>query len=828
MKRVLLIISLLLASVLGARAQEKMLVTGEVTSKANDETLQYVQVFAYNTVAEGRDAYNEAKLCFESESSWLSPKQYDALTDPSGYYEVTVADNGSILFYLDPYEPVFVQVRGKKKFNIQIEATQMLDEAELTAEGGKELREEETVVFGKTIQISKVYDFDMEQMGAVEKLGKTNARLVAQMFIVNADFKDTLQYYPPMIYDGEQFHKTQLHWSPDTLYRSAGKLETVADTLAFKGVFENNDEKNIYFAKAHIWIEDYIKTYYSDTINIMNTGRLQRPFEFLEYSFDECHLDRQKYKKDPRREQVDEAKNLSLKFEKNSAELNMSDSTTVADITQLKNTLKGICDDPTATLKELHVNGFSSPDGTYAKNLDLSKRRTQTVKSDLYSVLTRGTYERLYKTGDGHVATWTDLADILERDSLVTEANGVRAIVEQYPSIDQQGPRIKGQLPYYNELIVPRLDSLRTVKCEYSFEMLRFLEPHEILEKYQRDSLYRTGQTPMSLNEYWHLFELIKDEDELEGIYKRAIAASIKSEKKPWPLPANLLAVSYLRKEKVDTMLLKPFLNDTYGANYEKKSMYDVTKVEEVINDEAIVANQVQMYMLAKDYESAAKWSSLIANKYPMLRAVARCLGGKMNYYDPAEKESVDLIKNSSPRNEVIVNMFMKVFDSTTVAALQRMPADEPLTDYLKAQRLCRQYKTIARMNGTMYDRNEDPSFVHPEDKEIPVGSPEEIEALKQSIATKNEDIAAFEAMGMTDVVEDIRKEIAKDQERLAVMERGEVSIEQCECTVYSAAYNYLKQCFAKDEEFVSKAMADAYICEELLNDVLGIETDNI
>lgn len=816
---------MLVLSALSATAQDKILVTGEVTSKADDSALQYVEVYAYNTVAEGRDAYNEALAAFNDKYQWISPKQFSALTDPSGYYEVTVADNGSILFYRDPYEPIFVQVKGKKKFNIKIEATEMLDEAELTAEGGKELREEETVVFGKTIQINKVYDFDMEQMGAVEKLGRTNARLVAQMFIVNADFKDTLQYYPPMIYDGKQFHKTQLHWSPDTLYRSAGHLEEVSDTLAFKGVFENNDEKNIYFAKAHIWIEDYIKTYYSDTINIMNTGRLQRPFEFLEYSFDECHLDREKYKKDPRREQVDEAKNLSLKFEKNSAELNMNDSTTVADMTELKNTLRRIGEDPTATLKELHVNGYSSPDGTYAKNLDLSKRRTQTVKSDLYSVLSRGTLDRLYTTGDGHVAQWTDLADILERDSLVTEAEAVRSIVESYSNIDQQGPQIKGKLPFYNELIVPRLDSLRTVKCQYSFEMLRYLEPHEILQKYERDSLYRTGKLPMSLNEYWHLFELVKDETELEDIYKRAIAASIKSEKKPWPLPANLLAVSYLRKEKVDTMLLKPFLNETYGVNYEKKSMYDKNKVDEIINDESIVANQVQMYMMAKDYTSAAKWSSLIENKYPMLRAVARCLGGKMDYRDPAEQKSVDLIKQSSPRNEVIVNMFMKVFDSTTVAALQRMPADEPLTDYLKAQRLCRQYKTVAKMNGTQYDRTEDPLFKHPDDKEIPVGSPEEIESLKQSIATKNEDIAAFEAMGMADVVEDIRKEIAKDQERLAQMEKGEVAIEQCECTVYSAAYNYLKQCFAKDQEFVAKAMADAYLCEELVNDVLGIET---
>lgn len=797
---------------------------GTITSEANDAPLQYVQVFAYNTVAEGRDAYLEAKAYFDQSMSWVPTKDFIALSDPSGYYEVrAVPNNGSLLFYLDPYEPVFVQVKGKKKINVEIDATQMLDEAELVAEGGKELREEETVVFGKEINIKRIYDFDLDRMGEIEKLGKTNARLVAQMFVVNADFSDTLQYYSPMIYDGKQFHKTQELWSLDTLYHSAGDLESVKDTLLFTGVFENNDEENIYFAKAHIWIEDYIKTYYCDTIDIMNTGRLQRPFEFLEYSFDECHVDRQKYKKDPRREQVDDARKLSLKFKVNSAELDMTDERTASDITDLKKVLKEICDEPTATLKELHVNGFSSPDGTYAKNMDLSKRRTQTVKSELHSVLTRGVIERLYQTGDGHVAEWTDLADILERASLVEEAAEVREIVSKYPNIDQQGVQMR-RLPYYTKEISPRLDSLRTVNCMYSFEMLRFLEPHEILAKYENDEDYRLGKKPMSLNEYWQLFELVEDEKELEDLYKRAIAASIKSEKRPWPLPANLLAVSYLRQEKVDTMLLKPFIDETFAANFEVKNMYDPTKVDEIINDEAIVANQVKMYMLAEDYAMAAKWSSLIEGKYPMLRAVARCLGGKLNYYAPEEQESVELIKNSSPRNEVIVNMFMQVYDSTTVAALQKMPADDPLTDYIKAQRLCRQYKTIPKMNGTMFDRNEDPLFKHPNDKEIPVGSPEEIEALKQSIAGKIAEAQSYEGMGMDDIIADIKLEIAKEEEQLAKMERGEVVIEKCECTVYSAAYNYLKQCFAKDKEFESKAKADAYINEELLNDVLGIK----
>lgn len=826
MKRIFIIFSLLLLAVFSAQAQEKIIVMGEITSEATDEPLYGVRIYAYNTVAEGRDAYNEAKAYFDQNMTWETTRDHTATSQPSGYYElpVLIPANGSLLFYLDPYEPVFVQIKGKKKHNVQINATQQLETVTVEADGGKKLLEDETVAWGHLINIDKPYEFDMGRMGEVEKLGKTNARLVTQMFVVNADFSDTLMYYPPRIFDGKQFHKTQELWSLDTLYRSAGDLETVADTLLFRGVFENKDEKNIYFIKAHIWVEDYIKTYYSDTVDLVNTGRLRRPFDLLEYAFDEYHVDRMKYKKLPRLEQVDDARNMNLKFQVNSAHLDMTDERTVSDITNLKKLLKQICDDPAATLKELHVNGYSSPDGTYVKNLDLSKRRTQTVRDELYSVITKSALDRTYKTSDGHVAGWSDLADILERDSLIAEAADVREIIEKYPNIDQQGPKMKG-LSYYNKLIVPRLDSLRTVKCTYTYEMLRYLTPEEIYKKYQEDEDYRNGNALMTLNEYWELFELVKDEKELEDLYKRALAASIKSEKKPWPLPANLLAVSYLRKEQIDTMILKPFLDETFGANFEIKNMYDKKKIDEIKNDESIVANQVKMYMLAKDYESAAKWSSLIEGKYPMLRAVARCLGGKLDYRKPEEKEAVDMIKNSSPRNEVLVNMYMQVFDSTSVAALQRMPAEDPLTDYIKAQYLCRKYKLVNKMKAEFFNRDDDPTFKHPNDKEIPVGGPEEIEELKKLIADKRDEAASYEGMGMDDIIEEINQEIARDEAQLAKMERGEVVIEQCECTVYSAAYNYLKQCFAKDSELVLKAKADAYICEELLNDVLGIET---
>jgi hypothetical protein len=55
-------------------------------------------------------------------------------------------------------------------------------------------------------------------------------------------------------------------------------------------------------------------------------------------------------------------------------------------------------------------------------------------------------------------------------------------------------------------------------------------------------------------------------------------------------------------------------------------------------------------------------------------------------------------------------------------------------------------------------------------------------------------------------------------------MEKGEETIEKVDCSVYEAAYQYLKQCFEKDPKFKITARGDYDVNEELMNDVLGIK----
>lgn len=827
MKRIFIIFSLLALTVFSAQAQE-IRVMGKVVSTVDDSPLESVYVWVFKTAGAGKAEYKNALASYEAggyEGPEIGRYEY---TMADGTYTFTMEAGGSLIFNLPPFKPEFLEVKGKNELKtVKIEATTVLDDSVIEAEAVKKTRKSKPVVYGNKIEQPVYYYFDEEMMGAVEGVGKSNARFVAQAFITNADGSDTLHYFPPRVYDGEQFHQTQYHWSNDYLYDIADKMprltpdrDTVEWHLSYS--FPEGDQ-SLYYGKAHIWVEDYNNTYYTDTLNIFNTGRVSRPYQFLEYSFDECHLDPQEYFKEAKLENVSTPKNMKLKFLVNKDELDRSDVSTMASLDSLKDELRMITSDPDYTLSEILFNGYSSPDGQYAKNKPLSDARTNTVFREVWSVIPRSWQDRVFHKENGHVAPWSDVADLLEKQALSEEAADVREIIERNPdNIDKQGQEMK-RLSYYSSKISPLLNELRSVKCEYKYSVYRYLEPEEILKKYETDPAVRNGTKPLTLNEYWNLYQLIDDEKELEDLYKKGLAASFNTERKFWPLPANHLAVQKLKRKEVDTLLLSSFIDENYRANMpwtDKNGKKDYPK-----NPDPIVANQVQMFMLAKNYERAEELSSIIENEHPMLRAIVRCLGGYIDFEDPAEERTIELIRQSSPRNEVIIMLANNPRDTTIYASLNKLPQDQALTQYLRAQHLCLMYDNDVNQMRKDFNRDRDPEFTHPKDEIVPAATPEEIEAQKKEIERINfdieGDIALFGAAS-----EDLLAELKVAQEVLAVMEKGEVGIKPYTgFSEYEAAKIYLQRCFEIDPKFILTAKADYDIAEDLLNDVLGIET---
>ena len=823
-RQTVLLVTLLLSWV-GLHAQSEVLVTGKVTSSVDDGPLAGVDVYVFKTVGAGEYEFERAKLMYET---GYVPEGLvkNVMSRQDGEYEITVPAYGALIFYRHPFKPVLVKVRGKNRHDVVIEATQMITDAILVEKGKKQTKKGKVVGYGNNYAVKNFpYFFKMESMGEVESITRENSRLVTQMFLMTADGKDTLTYFPPRVYDGAQFHQTQYHWNRNALYDIAEtypQLELGRDSLMFNVKFEVEHPDQLYFCKANIWLEDYIKVYYRDTVELLNTGRVSRPFQFLDYAFASSKLDPQKYYKEPRREMIATPKDMKLKFKVDSDQLDMNDRATREALDSLKAELKYISLDPASMLREIHFRGFSSPEGSYDKNFHLSQRRTQTVMNNVLSSLPKADLPRIYRTSAGAVSTWEELAVLLDRDSLENEAAHVREIIRMFPKdIGAQGKKIR-TLKEYRDLIVPRLSELRVVRCEYLAEVSRFLTPEEILERYNTDEDFRTGKKILTLNEYWHLFRLIKDKKELESLYRRALEASYKAEREYWALPANNLAELMLERKQMDTLLLKPFINENRPINYSEMDIN--TGQRRFINDEAVVVNQMLMYMLAKNYSRAEEVSYIISETHPMLRAIVRCMGGYLDLSDPSDLKLVEEIRDSSPRNKVIINLFSEVYDSTTVEALKRLPPEEPLTSYLKAQRLCLQYSNQAiLMRGADFNRDEDMSFRHPKDKEMPAATEEEMEAVRKSIADLESEVQAYKELGLLDEVAMVEKDIKREKDMLEGMINKEPVITPAQCSVYEAAYIYLKNCFEKDKKFILTAKADADINEDLLNDILGI-----
>ena len=182
------IIVVLLMSLCGhqAYAQSEIMVRGKVTSRVDKGPLSGVEVYIFKTVGEGVYEYKRAEELYES---GYVPEGLvnDVMSRKDGEYELTVPSTGSLLFYKHPFKPVLIKVRGRTHYDVVIEDTRTLDEVVVVEEGKKMTKKGRAVGFGNNFEVRNFpYFIKKEMMGEVESVGRSNARLVTQMFLTDA------------------------------------------------------------------------------------------------------------------------------------------------------------------------------------------------------------------------------------------------------------------------------------------------------------------------------------------------------------------------------------------------------------------------------------------------------------------------------------------------------------------------------------------------------------------------------------------------------------------------------------------------------------------
>ena len=674
-------------------AQEMKRVTGHIVDKTTGKPIDLkqvsVSVYGFNTVAQAEDV---KKQMDGDENTFVAPDT-QAFPDDNGYYEITIPETGALIFKADMKPAVLEKVNYRLEINVKIEMGNYIRTSTITAV------RDQVGVLDPQGDIEGNWLKARSTIALPENSGKTNARMIVQPILIDGVTKDTLRYLKPTVMDGQEYRVTQLRrmnynadndplnrWlSPDTL-TSAAQIVNWADTI-----YLENPSKN-YQVKGIIQLEDYNLPYFKKEY-FLASSRLRRPLRFLEYSMEPYMLDPEQYRERAKREKRNTAGNMSLNFMVGKAQLAADDEEGRRQIDSVKSVLLDIIHGEGSQLKEFHITGTASPDGPYAGNMNLAKKRMEYALNQIVSVLPKNVRDRVYMTTTATVAPWTAVAELLEADSLTVEAKAIRDIVSNNPGTpDRQWGKIRA-LPYYRSLIVNYLPRLRSVRYQYGYEIFRELTPEEILERYRNDEDYRSGRKKFALYEYWHLFQLVKEPEELEKLYKRAYDESIEANGRPWILAANSLAASYIARGVADTTLLRDFIDlQTPVVNYHLMRMNG--NGYEIVNPEAVVANQMIMYVMTNNFRKAGQLTNILPDndRNRLVRAYALCLGGYYKGGNTPEqrrraREVFETVSESSPLNKVVLCLAMntKTYDSLAEEAMSALPGDSALTDYLWA-----------------------------------------------------------------------------------------------------------------------------------------------
>ena len=681
----------LLGAGICAYGQEMKVISGRIVNKTTNMPFGNdvaVFIYSFNTVAEAQDAFPGIK-----DGGTIFANNYET-ADNNGYYQIRVPETGALIFKAEMAdEPILEKVNFRMEINVALVGGNILKSAVKSADLTTIApMPENPEIEGNSLRVKAIIPIPKNN-------GKANARLILQPFLLDGETKDTLKCLRPYVVDGKEYAMTQdrrmgFDDCTDPLKPYVRDIELTADrmNIPWTDTIELKDPNKSYFVRGVVRFEDYNVIYFEKDYELAS-ARVRRPLKFLEYSLTNRDLDPNDYVERAQKERRNTADKISLTFKIGKAELDEADTMNRFYMDNLKRDLLDIVHGEDTQLKEFHIIGVSSPDGTYAKNLQLAKERMQFALRQITSVLPKRVRDRVYMTTRAEVAPWKDVADLMMADSLVAEANAIYKIIEQNPdSHDRQGRLIRA-LKFYRPTVVDYLPQLRSIEYSYVQEINRELTPAEILERYEHDEEYRSGRKSFALYEYWHLFQMVKDKDELFELYKRAYEDSKKVYPKGWVLAANNLASAYIERGIVDTTILAPFI-DTRVHTVNKKIMHMNGITSEIVNPEAVVANQLCMFLRDNNFKRASVMAQLLPDndRNRTLKAFTMCLGGYYkggrNQQEREEaKKTFDIVKESSPRNRVVMYLAMNSAGGNALAerAMSELPQDDALTDYFWA-----------------------------------------------------------------------------------------------------------------------------------------------
>ena len=553
---------------------------------------------------------------------------------------------------------------------------------------------------------------------------KGEGRFVAFPIIHFHEYKDSLVYMPPAVIDGESYAKGMER------RMSFDKTRDKLDSFIFDSSTQLRDhrgERILYSevakivkgTKYHIpgiiWYEDFNGVYYKDSL-LFSDGKEREPMRFL--NWDDARklasIDRTLFSKNPSYDPVKDNKAFPLQFEQGDRVLNLRDSATVAQRDHMMNWIDRYYSNKEGEILKIVVRGYSSPEGSEKRNRELSHDRAKTIQDMLKRNFSGVKIETEFDQYD-NIVPWEIVADTMTlMDDTVAHgyADQIRAIVEANKGFDAQHRVIRAKADLYKYLDEKVLHRVRRVDIETQIVVQRILSKEEIVARFESTPEFRAK---MAEYQYYIMMCHLADEERWDELYEVAKNAhencAKESAKKqvmiirnskdtvltyvdvmiPYPLAGYYYAVATMRKGKVDTNILKPYLDDGKLNN------------RPVINSLPFVVAQVLMYCQDEDFDGAnkliKKYSLISVPELEGLIMFVRCLDGQYRDDEKVRK----YVMNSSEMNRAVIYAALGKYKEA-LAILYGDNVDNPdaKVEYLKA--ICK----FRSLNGNMTSLEKD------------------------------------------------------------------------------------------------------------------------
>ena len=532
MHRLILIFSLILtlafSFVLPVVAEYKIRIQGAITERSSSKPLAGV-----NVVCEG---------------AWI------ATTDIDGKYTVQIAPDAEVLFYLPGYEDVKAKVNSRQIIDVEMsERVHELAEVIVIEKAtNKKVGAEPT-----DLEVVGNYFHLKTKFRIPSKLFKANKRFIIQPTLYDATQKK-YSYFRPVVIDGDLFTINNLRFnefnvSTDSLqqYVVPNQLHDTDHIYMYHdSIYINSKQINNDFrAECYLAINEIVprKSDYLDTVIIARGTK--NPLRFFEYKFAPKQLHDSTLVPKPEMKLMTEQGVSRIAFELGKSTLDTKYAENVNEIALIENRISSVLNNEDAVLQSLSIVGFASPEGPYEKNLNLAKRRTQTIADNISAQLPSSLRSHVKVESNAKVETWQNFANLLREDSLDIYPK-IQSIIDKYEGAYVSCEAWIYPMPEYKKLFAPiYLPRLRRVEYTINYSIFRQLTDLEITTRYAQ------GDRNLSRYEYWRL---LQTKDEIDDIEKDAL-----SNYPNFALVANRAALKAIQRDSFDLNILQPSIQAT-------------------------------------------------------------------------------------------------------------------------------------------------------------------------------------------------------------------------------------------------------------------------